>query len=596
LVLLLLVLAMHSFGQNPESGVQPRVLILLDESSSMILPWKDGTLKYKAAGQLIMKLMDSAYAINPEIEFSLRVFGHQSTVDENNCYDSKNEVPFAKENSTQMFLRLAAIRPLGITPIAYSLKEAGDIDMVDENKNVYSLVLITDGGESCNGDVCGAMKQLAKTKVFFKPYIVGLEDDPSLNGLYACMGNYLPVTKTGDIPGAVSAIVRGLMPAIKIKKTDYRELQANVHYGPPIIKINTSDFVYFEVKSAGFNIKRSDYLWEGLNFKIPLDSIGIIRSEGERAQSMRTDPLKLFALGIINLMSTVTLVPRTPPTLPPPVKFEPELPETKPAPPVAGRKDAGFKVETRDARETGLEIYFTDGKGSYYNSKPQVLLLEAGTNNVVRKFNRNVDGLGNIEEQKGIPGGVYDLAFTAKKGLWVHNVTLVANKLNRVVVNVTNTKLKFVYNGAPERPVKEFRAHIVQTNKPQGRVVDQLCTDLIVYEPGKYQVDLNTFPKESREIDMDFDEETEFAIDQPGFGTFLGSELKKHFVELYQKTGKDYTRFYTLDVNDPESKRLRIQPGEYQVRYQTGAERTVSPVITLPFTITAAKETVIELK
>src|ERR1700760_4926466 len=95
LVLLLCIFCDYStFAQRQGELTQSRILILLDESSSMIQTWPSGKPKYKAADELIVKLMDSIYAVNNQIEFSLRVFGHQHTVEENNCYDTKNEVAF----------------------------------------------------------------------------------------------------------------------------------------------------------------------------------------------------------------------------------------------------------------------------------------------------------------------------------------------------------------------------------------------------------------------------------------------------------------------------------------------------------------------
>src|ERR1035437_10332806 len=149
LFLLSILYTCSSFAQIQGELTQSRVLILFDESSSMIQSWAGGKEKYKAGGDLIMKLMDSVYAVNKDVEFSLRVFGHQHSVEENNCYDTKNEVAFSKDNRTQMSLRLADIHPLGVTPIAFALEQAAKYDIVDVLHNVYSIVLITDGGESC---------------------------------------------------------------------------------------------------------------------------------------------------------------------------------------------------------------------------------------------------------------------------------------------------------------------------------------------------------------------------------------------------------------------------------------------------------------
>jgi hypothetical protein len=210
----------------------------LDESSSMIQSWPSGKPKYKTADELIVHLMDSIYAVNDQIEFSLRVFGHQHTVPENNCYDTKNEVPFSRDNRTQMAYRLDDIKPLGVTPIAYSLEQAAEHDLVDEQHNAYSIILITDGGESCGGDICEVMKKLLKNKVYFRPYIVSLEDDPTLKVTYSCMGDYLQVTKDADIPKAVNTIVEAFRPIIKITPTEYKQMQTIAASAPSVLKVN----------------------------------------------------------------------------------------------------------------------------------------------------------------------------------------------------------------------------------------------------------------------------------------------------------------------------------------------------------------------
>lgn len=230
-----------SYGQDKNEFTQSRILILLDESSSMIQPWAGGKEKIKIANELILKIMDSVYSVNGEVEFSLRVFGNQHTVPEHDCNDTKNEVAFSKYNKTQMEFRLEDLHPLGVTPIAYALSEAAEKDLVDEKHNAYSIILITDGGESCGGDICDVMLRLIKNKVYFRPYILNLEEDPEIKKEYSCMGDYLQVTKKSDIPIAVGTIVEAFRPMLKISKDDYKALQAiNVpsvlKVKPPVIK------------------------------------------------------------------------------------------------------------------------------------------------------------------------------------------------------------------------------------------------------------------------------------------------------------------------------------------------------------------------
>ena len=129
LLFLFMCFVLLSSAQNKSEYTQSRILILLDESSSMIQPWVGNKEKYKAAHDIILNIYDSVIAMNKNVEFSLRVFGHQHNMQENNCYDTKNEVAFSRSNRTQLDLRLSDIKPRGVTPIAYALSQAAEYDL-----------------------------------------------------------------------------------------------------------------------------------------------------------------------------------------------------------------------------------------------------------------------------------------------------------------------------------------------------------------------------------------------------------------------------------------------------------------------------------
>ena len=210
---------------------QPRILIVLDESSSMILPWVHDKLRYAAAKELILAIMDSVYSVNGKVEFALRAFGEQNNVRENNCVDSKLEVMFSQNNKTQMSLRLDDLHPLGVTPIAYSLKEAAENDMDDQILYYYGLILITDGEESCGGNLCDVMKSFVNNKINYKPYIINLSSDGSLKMIYDCMGNYLQANTQADIAKTAGIIKERFKPDLTkivkkepVVKEDYKVL------------------------------------------------------------------------------------------------------------------------------------------------------------------------------------------------------------------------------------------------------------------------------------------------------------------------------------------------------------------------------------
>lgn len=649
--------AYTSMAQREGALVQSRILILLDESSSMTLPWASGKEKYKAAREVILRLMDSVYAVNRQVEFSLRVFGHQHTVAENDCYDTKNEVAFSKDNRSQMAARLEDITPLGVTPIGFALKEAAEKDIVDENRNAYSIILITDGGESCGGDICDVMKKLLKSKVYFKPYIVSLENDPSLKTTYACMGDYLQVTKEKDIPRAVSTIVEAFRPVLKINSDEYKNIQNIAANAPSVLKVNVPEIKPEIVAPKRTIDKVSDLPYAGMvGFMISTPAQQKLKTAGtpiELPKVVITDtpvvrkidkfnqltPVHLYAIGfnmpaparintlvndyklpkiaedsiparqpdviaklrparlrqfnVIFVIEDHTYAQRNVPALPP-VKAEPVATPAKADPaPVAGKHE--FKVETTDDRETTLSVYFTNGKGKFYTTTPQVVLMDAATKKPVKKFYRTVDPSGNPDAQTDIAPGLYDLTLPARPEYMLTNIKIEPRKNNKVIVTVKNTSLAFVYDKAPGRVVKEFVAIVTERNKVSGRVQEQKCSEALLYEPGNYHIEINTFPQDVRNVDLDFDGETLITIPQPGFAKFKG-DGKIRNVTLYRQYGDKYLGFYTLDLNDPKSQHLQIQPGLYQVHYPKGPGIGSTAEQVLPFTIKANQETEVVLK
>ena len=239
------------WGQN-NTLIQPRILFLVDGSSSMLESWQANQIRFKAAGKIIDQIVDSIYKVNPNVEFGLRVYGHQHTAQENNCFDTKLEVPFGKSNATQLFLRMNSLKPLGVSPIAYSLKEAAENDLINTSNYNYSLILITDGGESCNGNICEVVKLLLEKKIKFQPYIIGLINYQPLELQYACLGTYLKVTNDAEATLATNTILQAYKPKFlvpELKTTTAEDflsgLKMNMNEIKPINKI-----AYFKIVIA----------------------------------------------------------------------------------------------------------------------------------------------------------------------------------------------------------------------------------------------------------------------------------------------------------------------------------------------------------
>ncbi|KXK43784.1 MAG: von Willebrand factor type A domain protein [Bacteroidetes bacterium OLB11] len=197
-----------------QQSKKSRVLFLLDASSSMTYNWSENYSRFDIASNILLRIVDSIYSLNPEVEFALRTYGATYPAIEKNCTDTRLEVPFNLQNINQINTRLKSISPVGYSPIAYSLKQASNNELNNASLYDYSIIFITDGGESCNGDVCATFQEFIKKKIKITPYIIGLDKNEQLNLLYDCMGNYLKVAEPHDIDMAIQTIVNANRPLL----------------------------------------------------------------------------------------------------------------------------------------------------------------------------------------------------------------------------------------------------------------------------------------------------------------------------------------------------------------------------------------------
>lgn len=189
-------------------GVQ-RILLIVDASGSMKTNWS-GRTKWDIAKELITQTIDSIEKVNKQVEFAIRLFGHQSPRVEENCQDSKLEVPFRKYNNLNIINKLNEVIPQGHTPIAYSIFEClNDFPRDPNAKN--SIILVTDGVENCEGDVCALSLQLEKRRITMKPFIIGMGLTEEEKGAFDCIGTYYDAADQQGFKNSMNAVMSQAM-------------------------------------------------------------------------------------------------------------------------------------------------------------------------------------------------------------------------------------------------------------------------------------------------------------------------------------------------------------------------------------------------
>lgn len=182
-----------------------RILFVLDGSGSMRDAWDDSD-RWEVSKKLLQNMIDSLHKANPDIQIGIRVFGHQSPRTAKNCTDSKLEIPFAEQNQAAIKAKLASLTPQGWTPIAYSLFRAAE-DFPPEPGVQNAIVLITDGLETCGGDICAAGQMLADKKISVRPFIIGLGLKKEEQTYFDCLGDYYDASSEQRFKDVLSLVV-----------------------------------------------------------------------------------------------------------------------------------------------------------------------------------------------------------------------------------------------------------------------------------------------------------------------------------------------------------------------------------------------------
>lgn len=225
-----------------------RILFLLDASGSMLEQWeRPNQTRWSVAKSILTRLVDSL-GQNTKLELALRVYGHRSPQEIKNCKDTWLEVPFKARNHTLIIQKLGEIKPKGVTPITYSLEQAAnDFPSNAGYRNI--VILITDGIESCGGDLCATSRAMQKKGVFLRPYIIGLglRTEKSLE----CAGKYIDA----DTPGKFNDVLNEAIETSFAKTTvsveildannQPTETNVNVSFLNSTTSIPMYDFVHY---------------------------------------------------------------------------------------------------------------------------------------------------------------------------------------------------------------------------------------------------------------------------------------------------------------------------------------------------------------
>ena len=150
----------------PVSGAlaADRAIVVLDASGSM---WAqiDGVPRITIARQTIKDVLAGL----PEgLELGLMAYGHR---EKGSCTDIETLVEPAAGSAAAISAAVDRINPKGKTPLSAAVKRAAEELRYTEQK--ATVILVTDGIETCDADPCALASELEKGGVGFTAHVVG---------------------------------------------------------------------------------------------------------------------------------------------------------------------------------------------------------------------------------------------------------------------------------------------------------------------------------------------------------------------------------------------------------------------------------------
>lgn len=625
---------------------------MVDASSSMTYNWMGTEKRMTTTGRLISAIVDSLTKKNPRIEFGLRLIGSQYPAQNKVCTDTKLEVPFGTYNGTNIVKNKArTIKPYGFTPIAYSLQKAAEEDFVQSDKYNYSIILVTDGGESCNGDICAIMQQLLAKKISFKPYILSLVKDQILENQYACLGTYINVLEPKDFQVAIDKIIEDNhvvldIPApIKTTQTTPKPVTQPivtpnpVNQPKPTVKRDTivkqatpkidtipkPTVVFPKVDTVVKNTPQPSIvdtpqmvvlpeikLAKRLPYRKTLKKYTVIIEQKVPKKvknpnlvivfdKPEPDPVAVAPKPTSNPTPNNNPKPNPEPTKPPvkvavveptiknkPKAIDPTVPVQNEIPPP---KELDIAIVTEKADKTLLKVIFVNDKGKQFFTEPMLTITNTKTK-AVRKERRKVASGSKAINPIEIEAGAYTIN-VGNSTDYTKTVDIKPNELNIVTIKVNPSSLGFAYLNNKNRPVKEYQAFVSNRFSQTREVTTQPCEKLYFYEPGSYHLEVNTLPPTMYFLDLEIGVTKLVNIPETGTLNITNTEPGGK-IQLFYQDGNLYKTFYTMNITGNTAlQTLEILPGLYQVRYNVRGE---SGDRVIPFNIKSNMTTNIKIE
>lgn len=188
---------------SPVFADTSRTIIVMDGSGSM---WGqiDGRAKLEIARETVTEVLGT---IPADQEIGLMAYGHR---ERGNCSDIELMVAPAAGTGAEIAARVNEMRFQGKTPLSDAVRQAADA--LRSTEEAATVVLVTDGLETCDADPCALARELEQSGLAFTAHVIGFGLTEEEGAQVSCLaaetgGMYLQATDASALADALAQTV-----------------------------------------------------------------------------------------------------------------------------------------------------------------------------------------------------------------------------------------------------------------------------------------------------------------------------------------------------------------------------------------------------
>ena len=189
---------------------------ILDASGSM---WErvDGKPRIVVAKETLSSLIEQTPA---EIRTGITAYGHRRKFD---CSDIEEIVPLKSLDpmtKVRVQERISSLNAVGKTPITDSIQQT--VDHLKSEEGESTIVLISDGLESCGTDPCALTTELKSAGINFVMHVVGFGLLKEQEQKLACIaeaggGEFFTASNAADLLDALTVVKESVVEQVKVE-------------------------------------------------------------------------------------------------------------------------------------------------------------------------------------------------------------------------------------------------------------------------------------------------------------------------------------------------------------------------------------------